>query len=80
MPSELSQQLLDEAMCLPDELRAALPAALIESLDQGVDEDAEATWSVEIARRLRDVESGDAKTIPWPQARQMFAADESPEI
>jgi hypothetical protein len=53
---------------------------LIESLDHGVDEDAEAVWSVEIARRLRDVESGNVKTIPWPQARQIIAADEPPDV
>ena len=49
MPDDLSEQLLNDAMRLPDEQRAALAAALIESLDQGVDEDAEAAWSVEIA-------------------------------
>ena len=49
MPRDLSQELLNDAMRLPDEQRAALAAALIESLDQGVDEDAEAAWSVEIA-------------------------------
>jgi putative addiction module component (TIGR02574 family) len=80
MPSNLSQQLLNDAMGLPDEQRAALAAALIESLDQDVDEDAEAAWSVEIARRLRDVQSGDAKTIPWSQVRQMIVADERPDV
>jgi len=80
MPGELSQELLDNAMRLPDEQRAALAAALIESLDKGVDEDAEAAWASEIARRLREVENGDVKTIPWPQARQMIVADERPEI
>ncbi len=48
MPDDLSEQLLNDAMRLPDEQRAALAAALIESLNQGVDEDAEAAWSVEI--------------------------------
>lgn len=50
MPDDLSEQLLNDAMRLPDEQRAALAAALIESLNQGVDEDAEAAWSVEIVR------------------------------
>jgi Putative addiction module component len=51
----------------------------IKRLDRDEDEDAEAAWSVEIARRLRDVESGRVKTIPWPQARQLIAADEQPD-
>jgi putative addiction module component (TIGR02574 family) len=79
MPNELSQELLNDAMRLPDEQRAALTAGLIESLDHGVDEDAEAAWSVEIARRLREVESGHVRTIPWTQARVMIAADDPPD-
>jgi putative addiction module component (TIGR02574 family) len=80
MLDNLSQELLNDAMRKPDEQRAALAAALIESLDDSVDEDAEAAWSVEIARRLREVESGHVKTIPWPQARKLIAADEPPDV
>ena len=80
MANDLSQELLNDAMRLPDEQRAALAAVLIESLDDGVDEDAEAAWSIEIARRLRDVRSGHVKTIPWPQARHVIAADEPPGV
>jgi putative addiction module component (TIGR02574 family) len=80
MATDLSQELLDDVMRLPDEQRAALAAALIESLDQGFDDDAEMAWSDEIARRLQDVENGRVKTIPWRQARQMIAADEPPDV
>jgi putative addiction module component (TIGR02574 family) len=80
MANDLSQELLNDALRLPDEQRAALAAVLIESLDDGVDEDAEAAWSIEIARRLRDVQSGHVKTIPWTQARQVIAADEPPDV
>ena len=80
MTNDLSEELLNDAMRLPDEQRAALAAALIDSLDRDVDEAAEAAWSVEIARRLRDVENGHVKAIPWPQAHQLIAADESPDV
>jgi putative addiction module component (TIGR02574 family) len=80
MPQDLTPELLNDAMRLPDEQRAALAAALIESLDPNVDEDAEAAWSVEIARRLREVENADVTTIPWPQAREMIVADERPDV
>jgi hypothetical protein len=80
MPSNLSQLLLDDALGLPDEQRAALAAALIESLDQSMDEDAEAAWSVEIQRRLHNVQRGSVKTILWSQARQMIVADERPDV
>ena len=39
MPNDLSHDLLSNAMRLPDEQRAALAAALIESLDREVDDD-----------------------------------------
>ena len=60
--------------------RAALAAALIESLGRDVDADAEAAWSDEIARRLREVERGQVNSIPWPQAPQMITADEPHEL
>ena len=43
---------------------------LIDSLDDEVDEDAEQAWSVEIARRLDELNSGSATTVPWSQARR----------
>ena len=80
MSRELSQELLQSAMCLPDEQRAALAAALIESLDEEVDEDAESVWAVEIARRLREAELGNVKPIPWTQARRLIVSDERPKV
>ncbi len=61
--------LLKEALKLPPEARAALAGSLLDSLDQEVDEDAEAAWQVEIERRLREIDSGAVKPIPWSQAR-----------
>ena len=65
-------KLLDEALKLPAEARAALAGSLIESLDDTVDEDVEATWAEEIRRRLEELDAGKAKTIPWSQARRMI--------
>ncbi len=79
MLNYLSQDLLNDAMKLPHQERAALADALFESLDEGVDEDADAAWSVEIARRLQEVESGRVKTIPWHQTRRMIATNQSPD-
>ena len=63
MPNDLSQDLPNDVMQLPDEQRAALAAALIDSLDLEVDDDAEAAWSAEIARRLREVESRQGREL-----------------
>lgn len=63
-------ELLQKAMSLPPEARAALASSLIESLDETVDEDAEAAWQQEIARRMDEVQSGNAKTIPWSEVQR----------
>ena len=70
-----TSKLLEEALKLPVEARAALAGSLIESLEETVDEDAEAAWAEEIARRVRELDSGKAKTIPWSEARRMILGD-----
>ncbi len=65
--------LLKEALKLPPEARAALAGYLLESLDQEVDEGAEAAWQVEIDRRLRELDSVKVKPIPWSEARRKIA-------
>ncbi|MDA1312273.1 MAG: addiction module protein [Acidobacteria bacterium] len=69
MASEVNK-LLEEALRLPPEARAALASSLMESLDETVDEDAEAEWAKEIQRRIREIESGQVKTVPWALARR----------
>lgn len=64
------RDLLQETMKLPPEARAALAGSLLESLDGQVDADAEAAWSVEIERRLRDIDEGTAKTVSWDEVRR----------
>jgi len=69
-----ARQLLEQALRLSDEERAALAGELIQSLDAEVDADAEAAWSAEIRRRLERVDAGTAKTIPWAEARRRIHA------
>ena len=68
------KQLLTEALQLPPEERAALAGELIQSLDEQIDADAEAAWSVEIRRRLERLNAGLAKTVPWSEARRRILA------
>ena len=62
--------LLNHALKLPPAARAALADSLIESLDTEIDEDAEEAWKIEIARRVRDLESGAVEAIAWTEARR----------
>jgi putative addiction module component (TIGR02574 family) len=63
-------ELLKEAMELPPAARAALAGSLIDSLDDQVDEDAEVAWDAEIARRIRELDEGKVKLVPWAEARR----------
>ena len=64
-----AKELLEEALNLPTEARAALAARLIESLDETVDPDAESLWAAEITRRLREFDEEPLQSIPWSKVR-----------
>jgi putative addiction module component (TIGR02574 family) len=65
--------LLKQALKLPPEARAALAGSLLDSLDQEVDDNAEAAWQAEIDRRVRELDSGTVKPIPWSEARRKIS-------
>lgn len=69
-----AQKVLDEALTLDAAERADLAASLLDSLDEGEDADAVQAWAQEIERRLREVEAGTVKTIPWSEARKRILA------
>jgi len=62
--------LLKQALELKEEERAELASLLIESLDETAEEGVEAAWAVEIERRMADLDSGSAKTLPWDEVRE----------
>jgi putative addiction module component (TIGR02574 family) len=66
--------ILKEALALPSEERAALAASLLDGLDTGVDEDAEAAWAIEVDRRVTELDGGAVKTIAWAEVRRRLAA------
>ena len=39
------------------------------------DQDYEAIWDAEIAKRIADIESGRVKPMPWPEARRIIAGE-----
>ena len=66
MASEF-EKLKGDLLTLPVESRALLAHALIESLDDGVDDDAESLWMDEIRRRDAEIRAGTAKLKPLDQ-------------
>lgn len=72
-----AEEILRDAMALPAEDRAAIAGSLIGSLDEDVtDEDAEAQWSAEIARRIAEADTGKVTPVPWSVVRQRLFSDE----
>jgi putative addiction module component (TIGR02574 family) len=65
-------KLLQEALRLSPEARAALAVSLLESLEEDVDESAEAAWADEIAKRLHELDSGAVTPVPWSEARRLI--------
>ena len=71
-----ASELLNRALALTAEDRAELAGSLLESLD-GPPEDPEAVEAArneEIARRIEDLDSGRAQTVPWEEVRQRISS------
>ena len=68
-------ELLEKALKLPQEARAALAGSLIDSLDEAVDQDAEQAWEAEIAKRLSEIREGRIQSVPWAEARRRIAGE-----
>ena len=68
-----TDELLRRAMDLPPEARAALAGSLLRSLEGPVDADAEEAWSAEIQRRLKEIENGSVRPVPFDEARRRIS-------
>jgi len=62
-------EILEDALALPLEARAALINSLVDSLDSEVDENAEDLWQKEILNRVEQINRQEARTEPWPAVR-----------
>ena len=65
-----ARKVIDAALRLPPEARAALAGTLIESLDSTIDEGATAAWEVEVERRVAELDDGSVSPVPWSEARR----------
>ena len=63
-------QILEQALTLPENQRAAIAASLLNSLDSESDSDSEAEWELEIKRRLDEIDNGTVELIPWSEVQR----------
>jgi putative addiction module component (TIGR02574 family) len=73
MPTK-ARQVLREALALSPKARADIARTLLRSLDASEEPGVDAAWAVEVERRLHEIESGEAKLIPWERVRRRLEA------
>ncbi len=70
-----AEDVLADALSLSPGERGKVVASLIQSLDDQVDDDADAAWAVEIQRRLDEIDAGKVKLVPWDEARRTIRGE-----
>ncbi len=68
-----ASDLLKRALALPVDQRAALANSLLDSLE-GTDESAQKAWDDEVTRRIEDLRTGKAVTMPWERLHRELLA------
>ena len=68
--------LFEQALTLSDNERAELAGLLLQSLDREADAEVDVAWRQEIARRMRELDSGAVRAVPWEEAEAMIFGDE----
>lgn len=69
MAQSSTGELLERALQLPADERLALANELLDSVEGPDDAEWTAAWAAELNRRVKGLEDGTAKTIPWEQVR-----------
>jgi putative addiction module component (TIGR02574 family) len=67
-------EVLEKALALSTQDRGLIIDRLIESLDDEPSEGTEEAWSVEIKRRVEEIQSGTVKMIPGEEVDRRLAA------
>jgi putative addiction module component (TIGR02574 family) len=62
------------ALELSEEERAELASSLLESLDPVREQGVQEAWNEEIARRIAELDSGQAETVSWAEVQPRISA------
>jgi putative addiction module component (TIGR02574 family) len=69
-----ARKILEDAMALPPEERAALVEELLASLDSERDPNVDEAWAAEITKRAERVLAGESRGVPWETAKREVRA------
>lgn len=67
-------ELLQHALQLPEDDRLALATELLESVEGPDDPEWAAAWAAELDRRVREIDEGRAKMVPWAEVKAKLEA------
>jgi len=70
------QNVIAKVLQLSEAERLEVAEAVYESLEGPADAGAAEAWSVEIQRRIAEIDSGRVTLIPWSEARRQIAGDD----
>lgn len=62
-------ELLEHALKLPPSDRLALATELLDSVEGPDDPEWAAAWAAELDRRVKELDAGTVKSIPWDQVK-----------
>lgn len=68
-----TEDILSQALAMPENERAAIAERLLLSLDTRLDPNVEEAWQQEVQRRLSEIENGDIACVPWEEVRRRIA-------
>ena len=66
------EDVISQALQMPEEERAAIAERLISSLDPAPEADVEQAWQEEVQRRVRDLDNGAVECVPWEEVRRLL--------
>ena len=69
-----AEDVLQDALTLPEGDRAEIAGALLESLEPTAEIDIEKAWRQEVAARVAALDAGEVETIPWDAVRNSLLA------
>ena len=64
------EHLLADLLKLPEEDRAVLASALLDSLQPDCDDEMDPALAAEVERRIREIDEGRVTLVPWSEVRR----------
>ncbi len=72
-----AKEMLDRALEMPGNDRAAIAERLLASLDAQPDRNVEEAWQLEVQHRLSELDRGDVECVPWEEVRHRMGRSAS---